>query len=337
MNTRRHPFAHLVSAAVLVAAAGCGTQQPADPQASSRTTSTSAVPAPSSTVSRFDARWIGLVPNQPRGWQELNRRITADFQQFSLRPTDETEYRYGCNGCAPWTVELTAYAPGAFDPTRARTGRPVTVHADGDGFLVEDQAKHAATLTWQYADDAWATVRGMTTATTELDRVVELAQALRPTQRTPIRLPLRIVNVPANMPLAELNIDTSPLEDDGLDYGTTLDFAPCGMAENGGVGDCRLGTDELSVHIWPDDYRTPTGGLPHTTVPLNVGGRDGRYDELVHVAAVQIQPGVHVEFQLTGPSYPDQRSGLERVLAGVSWAREPGNEATWPAVSDWAK
>jgi hypothetical protein len=332
MNTRRHVFAHLVSAAALVAAAGCGDQQPADPRASSRMTST-----PSATVSQFDARWMGLAPDQPRTWQELNRRITADFQQFSLRPTGETEYRYGCNGCAPWTAELTAYTPGTFDPTQARTGRPVTVHGDGDGFLVEEKAKHAATLTWQYADDAWATVRGMTTATTELDRMVELAHALRPTERIPIRLPLRIVNVPTNMPLAEVNIDTSPVEDDGLDYGTTLEFAPCGMAENGGWGDCRLGADELSVHIWPDDYRTPTGGVAHPTVPLHVGGRDGLYDELIHEAAVPIQPGVHVAFQLTGPSYPDQRSGLERVLAGVSWAPEPGNAATWPAVSDWAK
>ncbi len=175
----------------MVAAVGCSTQQPADPQASSSTpTSASAAPAPPPTVSQFDARWMGVLPDQPQGWAELNRRITGDFQQFSLRPTDETEYRYGCNGCAPWTVDLTAYAPGKFDPAEARTGRPVTVNADGDGFWVEDQAKHTATLTWQYADDAWATAKGMTSATTELDRLVELAHALQPTQRTPIRLPL---------------------------------------------------------------------------------------------------------------------------------------------------
>lgn len=322
----------------MVAAVGCSTQQPADPRASSSTlTSASAAPAPPPTVSQFDPRWMGVLPDQPMGWAELNRRITGDFQQFSLRPTVETEYRYGCNGCAPWKVDLTAYAPGKFDPAEARIGQPVTVNADGDGFWVEDQAKHTATLTWQYADDAWATAKGMTSATTELDRLVELAHALQPTQRTPIRLPLGMGNLPANMPLAEINVDTSPLQDDGLDYGTRLEFAPCGMAQNGSVGDCRLGTDSMSVHIWPDDYRTPTGGLEHIIVPLSVGGGDGLYDELTQEAAVQVQPGMHVEFELSGPSYPDRRAGFERILAGVSLAPDPGNDATWPAVIDWAK
>ena len=46
---------------------------------------------------------------------------------------------------------------------------------------------------------------------------------------------------------------------------------------------------------------------------------------------------MHVEFGLSGPSYPDRHSGFERILAGVSWAPDPGNEETWPAVTDWAK
>jgi hypothetical protein len=172
-------FVSIVSA-VVVAAAGCSSQQTAESSPPS-VTSASAAPAPSTTtVSQFDAQWMGLVSNQPQGWEEFNRTITGEFQQFGLRPTDETETRFPCNGCAPWTVDLTAYAPGKFDPTEARKGKPVTVNGDGDGFLVEDPARHAATLTWQYADDAWATVRGMTSATTELDRMVELAHALQP-------------------------------------------------------------------------------------------------------------------------------------------------------------
>ena len=69
----------------------------------------------------------------------------------------------------------------------------------------------------------------MTSATTELDRMVELAHALQPAERTPIRLPMSVANLPANMPLAEINIDTSALQDDALDYGTRLEFAACGM------------------------------------------------------------------------------------------------------------
>jgi hypothetical protein len=154
---------------VVTLAAGCSPQS-AEPQASSPSaTSTSAAAAPSpTTVSQFDARWMGLVPDQPQGWKELNRQITGEFQQFSLRPADDTERRFNCNGCAPWTVDLTAYAPGKFDPAEARTGQPVNVNGDGDGdgFLTEDPAKHTATLTWQYGDNACATVKGLTAATT---------------------------------------------------------------------------------------------------------------------------------------------------------------------------
>ena len=46
---------------------------------------------------------------------------------------------------------------------------------------------------------------------------------------------------------------------------------------------------------------------------------------------------MRVEFELSGPSYPDQRAGFEKILAGVGWAPDPGNDATWPAVTDWAK
>ncbi len=139
------------------------------------------------------------------------------------------------------------------------------------------------------------------------------------------------------MPLAEINVDTSPLEDDGLDYGTTIEFAPCGSTVTGAEPDCKLSADNMSVHIWPNDYRVPTGGVEHKTFPVKVGGKDGVYDETSHQAAVQLQPGTHVEFGLYGPSYPDNRAALEQILADVAWAPNPADEATWQPVGDWAK
>ncbi|MDT5081075.1 MAG: hypothetical protein QOJ80_5712 [Mycobacterium sp.] len=340
---RRLAVTVAIFGAVVTHAVGCSAQQPNSQTAEP---TSSAVPFAPATAVQFDPQWMGLVQNQPQGWKELNRRITSDFQQFSLRPTDEGENRFGCNGCAPWTVDLTAYAPGKFDPMEARTGQPVSVNADDDGFLAEDAAKHAATLAWPYADNAWATVRGTTSATTEVDRMVELARALQPNERTPIRLPLSMPNVPAFMPLAELNVDTSPLEDDDLDYGTTLTFAPCGLAVNGGVGDCAQVAASMDVHIWPAD-----GYYGHfreqTAVPMNIGGRDGLFDDDLDGAgdhaAVQVQPGMLVVFDsgLGRPHYAGSPSepptGLKDVLSRVGWAPDPGNEATWPAVSDWAK
>jgi hypothetical protein len=176
--------------------------------------------------------------------------------------------------------------------------------------------------------------------------MVELARALQPNERTPIRLPLSMPNVPAFMPLAELNVDTSPLEDDDLDYGTTLTFAPCGLAVNGGVGDCAQVAASMDVHIWPAD-----GYYGHfreqTAVPMNIGGRDGLFDDDLDGAgdhaAVQVQPGMLVVFDsgLGRPHYAGSPSepptSLKDVLSRVGWAPDPGNEATWPAVSDWAK
>jgi hypothetical protein len=223
-----------------------------------------------------------LTPAQPNGWQELNRKITADYQQYSFRPVDETDYRRRCNGCAAWTAELTVYAPGKFDPAEARAGQPVSVNGDTDGLFRpmddSDDTKDAM-VAWQYADDAWATAVGQTVATRGLGELTELARALKPQEREPIRLPLSFQNLPPGMPLAEINIDTSPLDDAGLDYGTQIEFAPCGSAENGAVRDCKLNGDSLSVHIWPHDYRASTGGVEHKIFPVQVGGRDGVYDE----------------------------------------------------------
>jgi hypothetical protein len=325
---RRFGATSLLVGAVILAVA-CSAQQSADPspQASS-VTSPSAAPT-SPTVSQFDGRWMGLTPNQPHGWEELNRRITSEFQQFNLRPADDTESMYGCNGCASWTVALTAYAPGKFDPTDARTGQPVGVNADGDGFLREDPAKHEATLSWPYADDAWATVRAMTTETVELDRMVELAHALKPAERIPIRLPLRLANVP--IPLAEISVDKS-------EYGTRLEFAPCGMTVVSGTEECMTEGDRMGVQIWPED-RPGSHIQVDDAVPMTIGGRDGLYNDGANrsgeQAAAQIAPGMLVVFEIGRAGPAEATTSLKDILAGVSWAPDPANEATWPAVSDW--
>jgi hypothetical protein len=40
-----------------------------------------------------------------------------------------------------------------------------------DGFFPPAQGSQDAMLTWQFAEDAWATVRGTTTTTSDLDRL----------------------------------------------------------------------------------------------------------------------------------------------------------------------
>jgi hypothetical protein len=306
-------------------AVGCTAQQHLPAPKPARST----VPAAAATAVQFEPHWMGLVPNQPRGWDELNRRITSEFQQFNLRPADEIDNRYGCNGCVPWTATLTAYAPGRFDPAAVEAGEPISVNSDADGFLLEDPAKHAVTLAWQYADDAWVTVRGHTPKTVERDRLIELADAFEPARRTPIRLPLSMTNAPATLPFAELDVDDSR-------YGTRLEFAPCGHTEGSETEDCMVRSDHMGVQIWPTDGYD--GHIQEDrAVPMTIGGKDGLYDERTNRAAVQVHPGTLVVFELSGP-YPAKPSAdLRDILTRVEWAPDPGNDATWPMVADWAK
>jgi hypothetical protein len=273
---------------------------------------------------------MALDTTQPWNWEESDRRITRDFQQFGFRPVDETEMPRRCNGCGvkPPTAFLTAYAPGKFDTTDARTGEPVSVNTSNDGFFRANQGSEDAVLAWEYEPNAWATVRGRTTVTSERDRMLELAHAIRHAERTLIRVPLSLPGMPAPMSLAEIDVDRD-------DYRTNLQFGACGRTDVSGTPDCYGETDSLSVQIWPDD-----GYYGHiqekNSVAIKIGGKDGVYAE--HEAAVQVQPGILVVFNLSGPfgNPPTQpKANLKDILAGVAWAPEPGTETTWLPVSDW--
>jgi hypothetical protein len=65
--------------------------------------------------------------------------------------------------------------------------------------------------------------------------------------------------------------------------------------------------------------------------------RDGLYDEFSHEAAVKVAPRMLIKFHLDrhGPAEPT--ANLKDVLATVAWARDPGNEAAWRPVADWAR
>jgi hypothetical protein len=275
---------------------------------------------------------VALDTTQRWNWEESDRRITSDFQQFGFRPVDETEMPRRCNGCGaePPTAFLTVYAPGKFDPTDARTGERVTVNTSNDGLFRATQGSDDAVLAWEYEPNAWMTVRGKTTVTSELDRMLELAHAIRPAERTPILLPLSLNGVSAPMSLAEIDVDRG-------DYGTALEFAKCGRTDVSGTPDCYGEADSMRVQIWPDD-----GYYGHVqeknSVPIQIGGKNGIYAE--HEAAVQVQPGMLVVFSLSGPFGNPPKpptSSLRDILTGVDWAPDPGNEATWVPVSDWTK
>lgn len=327
MNVAKYLFVGAV--AVMLAAVGCGQQQADSPSlATSSPSSTTAEQQPSIGV-QFDPHWMGVVLGQPQDWEEQARTVNAEFQQFDFRPVDETELPRGCNGCAPWTAVLTAFAPGKFDPAQARTGQPVSVLGDTDGFYRPADETDDAMLTWQYADDAWATVEGKTTMTGDLEKMRDVAVALRPAERTPIRLPFTLANLPADMPLAEIDLDR-------LGYGTRVKFSPCGPPDFGYAEEAGCAVHNLNVQIWPKD--SYYGVIAEDrSIPVKIGGRDGFYDERAREAAAKVAPEMVVKFQLSKPAAADPAASLKEILANVTWAPNIEDEATWPPVSDWTK
>jgi hypothetical protein len=331
MTFGRNSYLASVLSVLCVVAAGCSSQPSSGPTPQAPPTNTpNAAPPPSPTVaSQIDARWMGFDTSQPWSWEEPERRMTSDFQQFGFRPVGETELPRRCNGCGttPPTAYVTVYASGKFDPSEARTGEPVGVN-NRAGFFRPSDGTNDAVLAWAYSDTGWATVRGTTTATSELDRMLELAKAFRPNQRTPVRVPLSLANLPAHMPLAEISA--------GGPDGTYLSFAACGMADNGGATDCAVNSESLRVQVFPTDANT--GHLDEqAAMPVKVGGKDGKWDETDNQAAVRIDPGQLVEFELDGAGSAAPTVKLADVLANVTWAPDPGNETTWRPVTDWVK
>lgn len=313
-------------------ASGCGTTQPPSTSAP-RSTAPDQGSAPPATVVQFDPQWMGM--ETPQAWTETDRRIAGDFQQFGFRPVDETELPRKCNGCGvrPPTAFLTAYAPGSFDATAARTGEPVVLSGGGEGFFRASRDSDDAVLAWEYAQGAWATVRGRTTLTSEPARMAELAGALRAGDRTAIRLPLSIPGLPESLPLAEISVNRG-------DYGTTLHFGACGGPDVGVLPDCYGSADSMRVQIWPKDGYD--GHIQEQrSVPARIGGRDGLYDPASRRAAVQVRPGMLVVFELSGPfSEPGEprtppQAELKDILATVVWASDPADEQTWLPVADW--
>jgi hypothetical protein len=277
---------------------------------------------------------MGLGTSQLWNWELIDREITPTFQQFGVRPLESTEIPRVCNGCGehPATAVLTAFAPGKFDAADARSGQPVNVNGR-EGFFRPSVGIEDAILTWSYADDAWATVHGLAPDTSELDATVELAGDLRPAERIPVRLPLSLANVPAALPVSSITAQHGR-------WPTIVRFNACQPpGHRVPAPECADTADSLSVLMWPTD-----GYFGHIeeegAVPMTIGGKEGLYNQARHKAAVQVQPGLLVVFELSGPAgipVKPPTTNLKDILVGVAWASDPGNEQIWPTVTDWVK
>ncbi|SEH73692.1 hypothetical protein SAMN04489835_3472 [Mycolicibacterium rutilum] len=286
---------------------------------------------------------MSFAKTQPWNWVDLERHITPDFQLFGFRPTDETGTPSPCQGCGvnPPTAYVKVYAPGRFDPATVRSGQPVDVDGRagffrpfGENTAPEPDGFRDATLTWEYADDAWATARGLTPVTAGRDRLLELARALRPDERTAVRAPLRLGAVPPQLPLVHVHTTYQPIYSPDSDVGTVLGFGPCvTLTKEQKCRDEAAPTGSLSVRILDRDEFTD--GSHRAEVDRAIGGRAGRYDGSLFWAAILLAPGVYVQFDMDPPGESRSTETFERVLNSVAWAPDPGTQADWPPITDW--
>ena len=315
---------------VVVSVAACA-------QESTGTSPTANSPAP--PAAQIDPQWMGLGTSSLWDWELIDRKITPDFQQFGVRRLGSTEKPRSCNYCDEHvpTAIVMAFKPGKFDPTEAHSGQPVKV--DGrDGFFRPSVGDKNAVLTWSYADDAWATVYGRSPDTSDLDVMVALAGDLRPTELTPVRLPLSLTKVPAGMPLSSITAQHS-------DWPTIVEFSACQpRGYRVPPPECTDPNGTLSIKIWPkddsfestddDEYPSWTDGAIATAI----GGADGLYNAASSEAGVPIRPEMVATFEIGNPDGgPRPTTNLQDILATVQLPPEPGNDETWPLVADWAK
>ena len=75
----------------------------------------------------------------------------------------------------------------------------------------------------------------------------------------------------------------------------------------------------------------------HQTVPVQVGGKDGLYDEEFGEAAVPLDDGSLAVFDLSAPQDTTPTVALTDILETVEWAPDPGSDATWRPSGDWVK
>jgi hypothetical protein len=198
-------------------------------------------------------------------------------------------------------------------------------------------------LVWEYADNAWATVRGMTAMSSDFDRMLQLARAVRPDERTPVKVPLSLGFVPAQMPLVSIHTDYMPVYSPTSDYGTTLWFGPCvTLVKARECSDKSDQTGSLGVQILRrDEYRETY--VMHL-VDRQVGGMPGKQDVQYPLAQVLLQRG-YVEFNVNPrgglESAQEQddaaRQQLDEVLDHVTWVADPSDDRTWQPVTDWVK
>ena len=232
---------------------------------------------------------------------------------------------------------LVVYRPGAFDPARAVSGEQVSVNGNLGYYKKPTVTKMAikipgqtdGTLTWEYADDAWAVVAIHATAKVTKQQLTAVAGKVALGPPEPVKVGFKLSYVPAGFQLAAAGTSdrmlTSPLTGESYILLLKGDFpyqALTAPAQEPYVLN-RKQLPLLEITVYPRWYgKYGSGGNRGPALPFCVSDSlcyrftdDGKYEIVV----------------AGGGTVPDAE--LIKVLTSVTLA-DPADAGTWFDATD---
>lgn len=225
----------------------------------------------------------------------------------------------------PAAGDVTAYAPGIWDPALAKGAERVTVHGrTGYYGRMSQGGYNRPTLAWPSAAGGWIVIRGWDDATAKarhLDPRTEelrIAEAVDENASEQLHLPVRIGYLPAGVRFASVSAHlTKPAGD------THIVFSPTGVTHydrTGTLSDEALPPGNLSIILSPSSQ--PGQPTVHNTKvdghDANVEMSDGQRNLTVYVRAGTLT--------LQG-AY--SKAELVKIFRSITLAPDIDDPATW--------
>jgi len=225
---------------------------------------------------------------------------------------------------------VIVYRPGVFDDRTVRDGEPVKVNGrpgyyseatDWNRLLLADRAPHTssptAKLTWEYDDNAWAVAAVYLYSGDARDRVDAVAAGLTTAAPQPVRVGVRLADVPAGMRVAAAG---SPdmglmLPMGALSFVRLIDGVP------DRVNEAPVRNEAIQLTVFPrgwNTYSIPSGHPAEE--PFCVGEN----------ACYRLTADGKYEIQISG-ARPDE--DLLKILAGTTVA-DLTDRAAWSDAAE---
>jgi hypothetical protein len=304
---------------VMIATGGSGAHRSTPPSTRSVVPPTPTPTPTTATVQHIQSQvslsWFGMA-DLP-GFALHMRESLPGFQWLAVRSNADTGTPIGCNGCESASDYIYVFAKGHFDNAKngVASGQPVTVGGTPATYgqaLEHGSRNHTMvpSIAWQFRPGEWVLVQGVTPLGGTEESLLAVANAVRPTQSTPILLPCTFGYLPA-MPITDIMDDRSE-----------------GYAFNIEMGD--TGGRSFAITLWNGSgwpYYSTTG-----MTRQDIGGLPGYYGTQQGAGVLYHGGGMAFSFGdgQGGPLTAADDAETYRVIAGITWANADGRAPLVP-------